>query len=79
MFGLLHLLTQASKLDFEEEIIEIYTFIMRKEKELDQVMIELFPHLEIVFMKNKMEFGNLLEMMNLYTMIGMPALLSHYG
>lgn len=52
---------------------------MRKEKELDQVMIELFPHLEVVFIKNKMEFGNLLEMLNIYTMIGMPALFDHYG
>lgn len=52
---------------------------MRKEKGLDQVMIELFPHLEVVFIKNKMEFGNLLEMLNLYTMIGIPALIEHHG
>ncbi len=52
---------------------------MRKEKKLDQAMVELFPHLEAVFIKNRMEFGNLLEMLNIYTLIGAEDLIAHHG
>lgn len=67
---LFEFMTDPSKIEFEDDIVLTIRSFIKKTNEVSPVMWTLFPLMIKVFEKNKRTFGNLLDTLNQYIIIG---------
>jgi hypothetical protein len=63
-------MADPKKIEFEDDIVLTIRAFIKKTNQISPVMWTLFPLLIKVFEKNKRTFGNLLDTLNQYIIIG---------
>lgn len=63
-------MTDPSKIEFEDDIVLTIRSFIKKTEQVSPVMWTLFPLMIKVFEKNKRTFGNLLDTLNQYIIVG---------
>jgi hypothetical protein len=67
---LFEFMADPSKIEFEDDIVLTIRSFIKKTNQVSPVMWTLFPVMIKVFEKNKRTFGNLLDTLNQYIIIG---------
>ena len=52
------------KIDFEDDMVMVIKTFIKKNRFVSETLWTLFPHLYLIFKKNKNTFGNLLDTLN---------------
>ncbi|MDR3548036.1 MAG: hypothetical protein P4M11_07195 [Candidatus Pacebacteria bacterium] len=63
-------LVDPTKVEFDDDLIQIITTLIKKRRGVSENMARIFPYLQKFFEKNKGVFGNLLFTLNCYLFFG---------
>lgn len=70
-------LTNPTDIEFDDDLIQIITTLIRKGKSVSENMVKILPVLPKVFEKNKGTLGSLLQTINAYVFYGKTIFLEH--